>query len=188
MANKVKYGFKNVSYAVITEAEDGSYTYGTPVSVKGGVKVSLAPVGDTLELYADDTLYHTETVNQGYSGDLETVNLPQSFFVDVLGMTIDDNGAVIENSKQKAKKFAFGFEVDGDSKGRRTWFYNCSCTRPSDEASTKESGATPTHDTVTLTVAPRPEDSQVKVKMVLNDTNETAYNGFFASVYEETVA
>ena len=40
--NKVKFGLKNVHYALLQEGEEGAITYGTPVPMPGAVSMSLA--------------------------------------------------------------------------------------------------------------------------------------------------
>ncbi len=41
MANKIKYGLKNVHAALQTQGEGGAYTYGTPQAIPGAVSMSL---------------------------------------------------------------------------------------------------------------------------------------------------
>lgn len=185
MANKVKFGLRNVRYAKITVAENGTITYGNPVLLPGAVALSLAPAGDKVDFYADDSLYYNETVNQGYEGDLEVSNLSEAFYKDILGLEEDSNGALIENADARPSAFALGYEVQGDDKGTKFWLYNCTCARPNQDAKTKESGVTPATDKLSITVAPRLTDKKVRAKMTLSDTNATAYNSFFTSVYEE---
>lgn len=56
-ANKVKFGLKNVHYAMLTEADGGEVTYGTPVAILGAVNLSMDAQGDTSTFYADDMAY-----------------------------------------------------------------------------------------------------------------------------------
>lgn len=184
MANKIKYGLRNVYYSKITIGEGGAYTYATPVAIPGGVSLSLSASGDENDFYADDAIYYSVTANQGYEGDLEIALIPESFLTDIMGVTKDSNGALIENSDAKLSSFALGFEVQGDIKGRRTWLYNCSASRSNQDASTKESSITPSTETLSIKAMPRLSDHAVKVSMEENETNTTAYNGFFSEVYK----
>lgn len=187
MANKVKFGLKNVYYSVVTESGN-TITYGTPVAIAGGVNLSLSTSGDVTDFYADDIDYFTQYANQGYEGDLELALLSDGFKKDVLGEVEDNNGALIEKADATIKKFALGFEVQGDDKPRRTWMYYCTASRPNVEAQTKEASITPKTDTLTIKVAPRPTDEKVKVVMTKSATNETAFNGFFTAVYEQVTS
>ena len=84
-ANKIKYGIKNVYYAVATIAADGSATYATPKPLKGAVSLSMDPQGDSTPFYADNIVYYTSVANNGYEGDLELALIPDEFLVDILG-------------------------------------------------------------------------------------------------------
>jgi phi13 family phage major tail protein len=183
MSNKVKFGLRNVTYSKVTITA-GEETYATPVAIPGAVNIALAPAGDTAEFFADDSLYFTQASNQGYTGDLEIALIPESFLKDILGLVVDDNGALVETADATTHAFALGFEVQGDDKGKKTWLYNCTCARPNQDAATKDKGITPTTDKLSLVVAPRLSDKKVKISMTLNETNATAYGTFFTSVYE----
>ena len=113
MANKVKYGIKNVHYAVITES-GGTLTYGTPVAIPGAVSLSLDASGDTNNFYADNIVYFSTSANNGYEGDLEVALIPDSFKVDVLGEVLDTKGFYVERTGQPTKEFALLFQFEGD--------------------------------------------------------------------------
>jgi phi13 family phage major tail protein len=184
MANKVKFGLRNVYYAVITETADG-IEYGTPKQILGAVNMSLTASGDSSDFYADDVAFFSQYANQGYEGSLEIALLPEDFKVDVLGEVKDTNGALIEKGSATAKNFALGFEVQGDSTARRTWMYYCSASRPSVEEQTTEASITPKTDTLNLKATPRSTDTKVKVVMTRTDENSAVFESFFKSVYEQ---
>lgn len=186
--NKVKFGLSNCWMAPLTvDATTGEYTYDTPIRVPGAVNLSLSASGDSNDFYADNIIYFNSNANQGYEGDLEIALIPDEIRTQILGETIDSNGAFIENANDKARGFAFGFQIDGDQKNRRYWYYNCSLSRPNNESSTIESSIEPKTDTMTMKAMPRLSDKAVRTFMELSDENQTAYDGFFESVYEAVV-
>lgn len=190
--NKTEYGFRNVWYSPIEENQDGTFNYGTPKSFleegSGGISVNLAPVGENNELHADDIVWEEEENNQGYDGDLTLTKVSEDFKKDIMGMTEDVNGALTEHADAKIKRFALGFEVQGNKKPTRTWYLNCSCGRIPDEHATNENSKTYSTPALSLKARPRPYDKKVKSHLTLSDTNETAYNNFFNQVYEEVTS
>lgn len=106
MSNKVKYGLKNVHFAVITETvTDGevTITYGTPVPIPGAVNIALDAAGESVQFYADDSIYFEENINDGYTGNLEMALIPDDFRTDVLGEIEDSKGALIEKKMCKQR-------------------------------------------------------------------------------------
>lgn len=75
MADKVKFGIKNVHIAPMTDTT--AETYGTVIPIPGAVSLSLEAQGDTSDFYADNTKYFVSVANNGYSGDLEIANIPE---------------------------------------------------------------------------------------------------------------
>ena len=167
MANKIKYGLKNVHYAVITN-NSGVITYATPVPIPGAVNLSLSPLGDKTEFYADDTSYFVTNNNSGYEGDLEVALIPDSFKVDVMGETIDANGAQIENANAVPKDFALMFEFSGDANATRHVIYNVNAARPNLEGSTKNSSIEVKTETISITASPAVDTGDVKSEIKAN--------------------
>src|SRR4051812_23089405 len=118
--NKVIFGLKNAHYAVITETTEGVETYGAPIALKGAVEITLEPKGERSDFYADDTLFHTTTSNQGYETTLTIANISREFKTDVLGEILEGTDNVLtETANAKPNKVAFMFEFDGDQKAVR---------------------------------------------------------------------
>lgn len=179
MSNKVKYGLKNVYYAVVTES-GGAVSYGTPTAMPGAVNLTLSAAGENVSFYADDQVYFEENTNNGYDGSLELALIPDAFRTDVLGDTVDNNGAIIENANAVVKKFALMFEFDGDAKKTRHVLYSAFPTRPNVEGSTKTNTKEPKTETMNISVRPAIDTSDVRAKVM---QGETGYDTFFSAVY-----
>jgi len=180
MMNKVKYGLKNVYYSVITRVNNVP-SYATPVHIPGAVNLTLSPVGEKVKFAADDMEdYFAENVNNGYDGTLEMALVPDSFRTDVLGDTVDDNGAIVENANATVKRFALMFEFDGDVKKTRHVLYNVLANRPNIEGTTRSSTKEPKSETLEIEARPAADTSDVKAKVKQGDTG---YDTFFTAVY-----
>lgn len=184
--NKIKYGIKNVYYAVATIAADNSATYTTPVALPGAVSLSLEPQGDTNPFYADNIVYYTSVANNGYEGDLELAKVPESFLTDVLGYTADTNSVLYEDANAPVVHFALMFEFEGDVHAKRHVIYNCTATRPSVAGSTKEESIEPETETITITATTiRALDKDI-VKASCTPTESAQYNAWTTTVYIPT--
>ena len=185
--NKVVFGLKNAHYSVITELEDGSHTYGTPVKLFGSTEITLEPKGEQADFYADDVLFYTTTSNQGYTTTLSVANISREFRIDVLGEVLEGTDAVLtENTNARPEKIAFMFEFDGDQKAVRHVLYYCTVARPSLTSATKTETSEPTTQELTLVAAPRPADGIVK-RSTTADTPAPIYDGWYLTVYEPAV-
>ncbi len=180
--NKVKFNLKNVHYAPVTGEEGGELTYGPVDAIPGAVNLSLEAQGDIEPFYADGIIYYQSAANNGYQGDLEIALTPDKFREDILQEKLDEEDHVLtENVNAQFKNFALGFQIDGDVSETLFWFYNCSVSRPTTEASTNESSKTPQTDTLTISCAPAP-NGDVRVKTTA-DTDTSTREGWFSSVY-----
>lgn len=177
MANKIKYGIKNVYYSKITES-GGVVSYGTPKALKGAVSISLEQQGDINKFYADDTVYYQTAVNNGYQGDLVLAMITDDFAKDILNQKEDDNGMLVEENDATINPFALLFEFSGDDKATRHVLYNCTCNRPQVNGSTKTETLEPQTETLTIS-AVAGADGYVKAKALEGTTN---YATWFTTV------
>ena len=184
--NKVKYGLKNVHYAVATIDETtNTATYGTPVAWPGGVSLSLDAEGDVTKFRADNIDYYVGQSNNGYSGSLESALVPDSFKKDVLGELEDANGVWVENAEAKTVHFALLFQFEGDQNAVRHVMYNCTASRPSVSGDTTDTSIEPQTETVDLTASPIHNASLDKdlVKARIKQ-DEAQYSSWFDAVYQ----
>ena len=182
-ANKVKYGLKNVHYALVTEtvATDGTgaitSSYGTLKALAGAVSLSLSSTSEKNVFRADDSDYFVSYGQGGYEGDLEVARVNEDFLKDVLGLQEDNDKILVESesSFKTTNYFALVFEFDGDQQSTKHCLYKCSAARP-DLASqtTGENGSIdPQTETLTLTAVPR-ADADKYIHIQTQDTTSTA--------------
>ena len=186
MANKIRYGLKNLHIALLLEDDSsGDATWDTPLSIPGAIGFKSDPEGDSFTLYADDGAYFNVEINNGHTGELETALIPRSVLADVMNLDVDANGALSDNTDLFPKPFALMGEYAGDASGTRFVYYKCIPTRPAKDSKTKEKTITPATDTIKLTMVPASVAgvNRSYSDIERDDTNGTAYDSFFDSVY-----
>ncbi len=180
--NKVKFNLKNVHAAILSQNDEGVYSYAVPQAIPGAVSLSLDAEGETNPFYADGIVYFRTTSNNGYSGDLEIALIPEWFRTQVLKEIKDDNGVLIERSDNtETVYFALLFEFDGDSHATRHVLYDCSSARPTIASQTKEESVEPVTETLSLTADPR-DDGLVK-SSTSSETTDAVYDAWYSAVY-----
>ena len=190
MANKVKFGLKNVYYSIVTETITSgviSYSYGTPVHIPGAVNLSLDIEGDTNTFYADNTAYYQSIANNGYTGTLEMALIPDTFRTAALGDTLSGNKVLAEFNDQKPAAFALAFQVEGDDAETCYWYYNVLASRPKLEQSTTEDTIEPKTETLDVSIRPRIKDGLVRIKST-DTTPAATITAWFNAVLEPTAA
>ena len=182
--NKVKFGLKNVHFAVGELQQDGSATFQKPVRWPGGVNLSLEAQGDINKFRADDIDFYVSQSNNGYQGDYESAKIPETFKKDVLGEVEDENGVVVEVSDAPTKIFALLFEFMGDKHATRHVMYNCTSSRPSVAGQTTGETIEPQTETASLTASTiwnaALKKNIVKARCAQGDA---AYDTWFDNVY-----
>lgn len=180
-ANKVKYGLKNVHYALVTEtvATNGTVTssYGDMKALAGAVSLSLSSSASKSVFRADNSDYYVSYGEGGYEGDLEVARVNEGFLKDVLGYQEDDDKILVESGSafKTVNYFALCFEFDGDQQATKHCLYKCSASRPNIASQTTgENGSTePQTETVTITAVPR-ADADKYIHLQTQDTTTSA--------------
>lgn len=186
MANKVKFGLKNVHYALATIAANGSATYETPKAFPGAVSLSLDVQGDLTPFRADNMDYYVSNGQNSYQGDLEMALFTDEVREDLFGDVKEEtSGLQYEVAGQEAKHFALLFQFEGDAHSTRHVMYNCTGTRPSvGSTTTGENGEIePQTETSTITASPiyipSTQEEVIKAKAGAEDA---AYANWFTTV------
>ena len=178
---KIKYGISHAYYAKITET-GGVISYGTPVALPGAVSLSSSASGDESDFFADNVVYFGQYANNGYEGELELAMIPESFWKDILGYTVDGT-YLVENANAVASNFALGFQINTDADPILFWFLYCSASRPNTDANTKEDAIEPQTDTISVKLMPRPDTGDVRIR-TSDSTTDAEREDWFDAVVE----
>lgn len=185
--SKVKFNICNAHVAVKSTDESGAVSYDKPFPVPGSVSLSLEAQGDITPFYADGIVYYKSAANSGYQGDWELALVPDIFREKILKEVLDKNKVMLEKMNASGAEFAFGFQIDGDVKNTRFWFYNCNATRPTTASSTSEKSKEPQTDTLTVSATSEKvivgsDDYIVRAKTT-DEVSSEIYDNWFKEVY-----
>lgn len=170
--NKVKFGLKNVHYAVLTEGSSNSWA--TPVPLPGAVSISLDANGDATDFYADNVTYYRSFANNGYEGTLEMARLSDAFLKDVCGITLNTTSNVLfEYNDVDPKPFALLFQIDGDANDELYCFYRCIPGRPSVASETIGENKEPQTSELDISCLPLVTGADSQLGLIKARTTET---------------
>lgn len=182
MANKVKFGLKNVHYAPIIFGEDGEIDWETPIPIPGAVSMSLESQGEEVEFEADDSLYYTSYSYTGKKGTLEVALIPDHFRKKIFKEVEDETDHVlIEYANTEPAPFALLYETTGDKGPVRGVFYHTSAGRPGSNASTTGKTKTPQPDSLSITTVPL-SGGETSIKTTEN-TPKLVFDNWFKKVW-----
>lgn len=187
-SNKVKFGLKNVHYALVTETESGGVitsSYATPVAWKGAVNLEVNPTSEDNSVFrADDSDYFVVSgASQGFDGTFECALVPEDVETAIFDMKTDDNGVIVEYTTDEVKYVALLFEINGDTSGRRYMLPKVLFTKPGISAETTGTdGNQPKTTSLNLKAVARPDDNLARIHT--GDTTPSAvYDDWFNDVY-----
>jgi phi13 family phage major tail protein len=178
--NKVRFGLKNVHYAVMNTSG-----YGTPVAIPGAVNLDLSASGELTKFYADNVAYYVSNGNQGYEGSLEIAAIPDAMLKDVFGYTEGSTSKVLtEDATVEPKAFALLYQIDGDQDDEDYVLYNVAAGRPSIGSKTIEDNKEPVTQSFNISAVPR-SDGKVFAKTT-KDTPTATKSTWFTTVFVES--
>lgn len=183
MADKVKFGIKNVHFFPITATSStGVPTYGDVINVPGTVSLSLDAQSQISKFYADNMVYYQTASNNGYEGDLSVALIPEEVMTTILGYTKDSDGVITETGVAVPKAFAMTFEEEGDQVGTKFVLYNCTLTKPSRSYATTEEERTPSTQTLTISAVALTDGNIMA--MSTDTTDSTVLQDWHTKVYK----
>lgn len=177
MSNKVTFGLKNVHYSLATVDSEGIWSFDAPIRLIGAQEITTEAIGGSSQVYADDKVIATLVSNAGTTVTLKFTEIDDNFKKDIFGFKTDSNGNLVEVINGEIKTFALGYEIQGDVKARRIWYFLCTATPVGDASKSKTDSIEA--NSVSLTITARPievgDDLVMRVISSLGDLNYTTF-------------
>lgn len=187
--NKVRFGLKNVYYAVLTEGSTN--TFATPVAVPGAVSMTLDSNVSDGTFYADNISYYKTFANNGYTGTLELARVPDAMLQDIFGMTVGSDKILYESSGVNPKPFAMMFQIEGDQQEELNVLYRVVPTsKPSAGSQTVEETVEPVTQSFDFEALPLVTGVTVQQGLIkgrtVTDTTTAIRSAWFTQVQIKT--
>lgn len=135
-----KIGLKNLLFGVLTEASDGTATYGAAVKPAKAISCSVSITNNEAKLFADDVLAESDTSFQSGKVSLGIDDEDLEIMATLLGHTITD-GEMVRNSNDTAPYVGLGRivtkMVGGNYKYKVEFLCKVKFAEPSQDENTK---------------------------------------------------
>ncbi len=180
MSNKVTFGLTNVHYSLATISEEGVWSFAIPKRLIGAQEITTEAIGGSAQVYADDKVLATLVSNSGTTITLKLTELDDEFKKDVLGYIEDTDGNLVEVLNSETKTFALGYEIQGDIKARRIWYFLCTATPVGDASKSKTDSIEA--NSISLNITARPiEVTNNLIIRIISYTGNTNYATFLTA-------
>lgn len=103
-----KIGLRNFLYGHLTEATDGTPTYGVAKKPAKAISAKVDISNNDASLYADDSLAESDTSFQSGTVTLGIDDEDDAILADLLGHQIDENGELVRNADDVAPYVGLG--------------------------------------------------------------------------------
>jgi len=199
---KVKFGLKNVKYAIWTDGVgDAAGSYGPwKVLTPGAVSLTADVEADSTDFYAEDTVYAVIDSIAKESGTVEIAFLPEEVKQDLFGYAVDDTTKLTYlTSDPKDIHVALGYETSyNDGTKCRGVRYDVTFQPFSESANTMQENTDPETITLNYTAVGKKftvDNKEVNIlKAHVNSgtgtggADESVYTKFFSAVQIPGVA
>ena len=146
-----KIGLNNFRYGILTEASDGTPSYGGAYKPAKAISCSVSITNNSAKLYADDALAESDT---SFAGGSVTIGIDEddlATMARLLGHEISGEGEMVRNSSDTAPYVGLGRVVtkmvNGAYKYKAEFLYKVKFSEPNQDNTTKGESvefATPT--------------------------------------------
>jgi phi13 family phage major tail protein len=135
-----KIGLENFLYGILTEASDGTATYGSPQKPGKAISCNVSISSNDAKLYADDSLAESDTSFQSGTVSMEVDNADVTTQATLLGHTVTGD-VMVRNANDVAPYVALGRivtkMVGGQYKYKVEFLNKVKFSEPSQENTTK---------------------------------------------------
>jgi phi13 family phage major tail protein len=188
VANRPRFGAKDLVYAVLsepTDVEGGTPTFGAIKALAGLGKIAVNPNASQATLYGDDQLQHiADTIGKvDVSFDLADI-LPDAY-AEVLGHTYA-NGQIMEKATDQSPYIAIGFKLTrtGNPYYDYFWLYKGKLSKPDFSSDTKRETINFQAQSFKGVFQPLLANGNWRLRLRTDDANVPAatLSGFFTAV------
>lgn len=173
-----KIGLQNFLYGILTEATDGTATYGTPKKPAKAISCSVSISNNEAKLYADDALAESDTSFQSGTATLGIDDEDVTIMAELLGHTVTD-GEIVRSGDDVAPYVGFGRiitkMVNNVKKYKVEFLCKVKFAEPSQEENTKGENLEFATSTIEGTVATLADGTWSKAKTFDTMTEARTY-------------
>ena len=188
-ANSVEYGLSRIIVWPIKS--DGTYDTDNVIDFDVPTTFNLDRQSSFQDFYAKNHKVATVETDQGFSGSMAALILPDAFKEKVLGYVKSELGDLLAGGNEKSGYCGIGWEFNGDVHNRRCFAPRVKCANLRRSHATTDTGVAAASETIDISATPRTmEDGTYFAVAYICDTTEThsAYDSYFAAPPHSTTA